>query len=182
MVQSFSVFFCSVQFSFGLFFGPVNWTLKHYRQQASHSLDGNTSWPCSSSQFPSTRAHHEPTHLDPNLAPLLNGTESLPKPPHYSGAQSGHLAPPSAPSCSLPLPAGSPPIPPPWSGPPASHRRPLASPQGTPMYCLPGPRQPPACPSGTLGLAGVPQDFLGASREPKGWVIFPAWRARAGPP
>src|SRR6266481_6789614 len=82
MVQSFSVFFCSVQFSFGLFFGPVNWTLKHYQQQASHSLDGNTSWPCSSSQFLSTHAHHEPTHLDPNLAPLLNGTESLPNPPN----------------------------------------------------------------------------------------------------
>src|SRR6266481_3622703 len=52
------------------------------RWQVSHSLDRNTSWPCSSNQFLSTHAHHEPTHLDPNLAPLSNGTESLPNPPN----------------------------------------------------------------------------------------------------
>src|SRR6266481_2080621 len=56
-------------------------TLPPWRQ-ASHLLDGNTSWPCSSSQFPSICAHHKPTHLDPNLAPLLNGAKSLPNPPN----------------------------------------------------------------------------------------------------
>src|SRR6266481_4210685 len=51
------------------------------RRQASHSLDGNTSWPCSTGQFTSTRARNEPTYLDLNLAPLSHGAESLPNPP-----------------------------------------------------------------------------------------------------
>src|SRR6266481_3274851 len=51
------------------------------RQQASHSLDGNTSWPCSTGQFTSTHAQHKQTYLDLNLAPLSHGAKSLPNPP-----------------------------------------------------------------------------------------------------